>query len=409
MTNAGHSPLWERVDALGVRDLAVVGVSKHAGKTTALVRLIEDASRSGRRLGVASVGVDGERVDSVLGTPKPPIPASAGGLLATAVGAMKEASAPVQWIEPTGISSPFGEVWIGRAMAAGTICLAGVRQLAHLLLLRERFHALGADHVIYDGALSRMIAMHPDAVEGVVLATGAVVGSMEDVVRATRQGLRKVNIGLAEGAVARFCASQAGFVGVAVAAAEFPAVPADAVRPDAARPDAAEANAFEPTAARSGSAIPDAAEPTAVRPVAVRGAGENENRTPEWSRALLSDIKRYPGANAFTDDIRAAADLTERHRVFYYSGAVTDAVAQSILLRPYPSLLVAESPVHVFLSEGVWRQYTRRGHAVAVRRSARLVGVVVNPVSPSGATLPRTMLRQRIEALTDVPVWDVME
>ncbi|MHB1627730.1 MAG: lysine 5,6-aminomutase reactivase subunit KamB [Bacilli bacterium] len=398
MTHAGHSPLWERVDALGVRDLAIVGVSKHAGKTTALVRLIEDASRSGRRLGVASVGVDGERVDSVLGTPKPPIPASAGDLFATAVGAMKEASAPVEWIEPTGISSPFGEVWIGRAMAAGTICLAGVRQLAHLLLLRERFRALGADHVIYDGALSRMIAMHPDAVEGVVLATGAVVGNMEDVVRATRQGLRKVSIELAEGAVARFCASQAGFAGVAVAAAEFPAVPASA------RPAAARFGSASP-----GAAEPNMAEPAVARPNAPRAAGENGNRTSEWSRALLSDIRRYPGANAFTDDIRAAADLTERHRVFYYSGAVTDAVAQSILLRPCPSLLVAESPAHVFLSEGVWRQYTRRGHAVAVRRSALLVGVVVNPVSPSGAALPRAMLRQRIEALTDVPVWDVME
>ena len=374
MAHAGITPLWERVDALGVRDLAIVGVSKHAGKTTALIRLIEDASRTGRRLGVASVGVDGERADTVLGTPKPPIPVPTGTLFATAIGAMKEASTPVEWIEPTGISSPFGEVWVGRAAASGMISLAGVRQLAHLLLLRARFRSLGADHVIYDGALSRMIAMHPDAVEGVILATGAVVGNLEDVVRATRQGLRKVGIGLVEGAVARFCALQVGFDGVAVAVAEFPSVPTDVAEPAAARV-----------------------------------SGENGNRTPEWSRVALSDIRRYPGATAFTDDIRAAADVTERHRVFYYSGAVTDAAAQSILLRPFPSLLVAESPAHVFLSEGVWRQYTRQGHAVMVRRSAKLIGVTINPVSPRGVTLPRTTLRQRIEALTDVPVWDVME
>ena len=161
MAHAGIMPLWERVDALGVRDLAIVGVSKHAGKTTALVRLIEDASRTGRRLGVASVGVDGERADSVLGTPKPPIPVPTGTLFATAIGAMKEASSPVEWIEPTGISSPFGEVWVGRAAASGMISLAGVRQLSHLLLLRARFRSLGADHVLYDGALSRMIAVAP--------------------------------------------------------------------------------------------------------------------------------------------------------------------------------------------------------------------------------------------------------
>ncbi|MHB1682165.1 MAG: lysine 5,6-aminomutase reactivase subunit KamB [Bacilli bacterium] len=374
MTHAGHSPLWVRVDALGVRDLAIVGVSKHTGKTTTLVRLIEDAAGSGRRLGVASVGVDGERADSVLGTPKPPIPVTAGTLFATAIGAMKTASASVEWLAPTGISSPFGEVWLGRAATSGTICLAGVRQLAHLLFLRARFHALGVDHVLFDGALSRMIAIHPDAVEGFILSTGAVAGSLEDVVRATRQGLRKVSIGLAEGAVAQFCALQAGFDGVAVAAVEFPAA----------------------ASSRAPAVVHQAAK-------------KDRAQTPEWARATLSDIRRYPGATAFTDDIRAMADLTERHRVFYYSGAVTDAAAQSILLRPCPSLLVAESPAHVFLSEGVWRQYARHGHAVAVRRSSKLIGVTINPVSPRGVTLSRALLRQRIEALTDVPVWDVME
>ncbi len=359
MAYEGNSPLWERIDTLGLHDLAIVGVGKHTGKTTTLVRLIEDAAGSGRRLGVASVGVDGERADSVLGTPKPPIPVPAETLFATAIGAMKTASASVEWLAPTGISSPFGEVWLGRAATSGTICLAGVRQLAHLLFLRARFRSLGVDHVLFDGALSRMIAIHPDAVEGFILSTGAVAGSLEDVVRATRQGLRKVSIELAEGAVAQFCALQAGFDGIAVAAVEFPA----------------------------------------ATPL----------HTPEWARATLSDIKRYPGATAFTDDIRATADLTERHRVFYYSGAVTDAAAQSILLRPSPSLLVAESPAHVFLSEGVWRQYARHGHAVAVRRSSKLIGVTINPVSPHGVTLSRAVLRQRIEALTDVPVWDVME
>ena len=194
---SAHSPLWERIDEQGVRDVSIVGISKHAGKTTVLGRLIADAGAEGRSLGVASIGLDGERADSLIGVPKPAILVPEGTLFATAIRVHRHDHAPVRWLEPASISSPLGEVWIGQTLAEGTIELAGVRQLAHLLALRKRFRQLGADHVLFDGALARMIAVSPQVADGVILASGAAVGGVAQVVRETVDAVRRLTVPLA--------------------------------------------------------------------------------------------------------------------------------------------------------------------------------------------------------------------
>ena len=51
--------------------LSIVGMSKNAGKTTALNYLIEEAMDEGVNIGVTSTGRDGETQDLVTGTEKP--------------------------------------------------------------------------------------------------------------------------------------------------------------------------------------------------------------------------------------------------------------------------------------------------------------------------------------------------
>ena len=55
------------------KTLSIVGMAKNAGKTTALNYLIEEAMDEGIRLGITSIGRDGETQDLVTGTEKPRI------------------------------------------------------------------------------------------------------------------------------------------------------------------------------------------------------------------------------------------------------------------------------------------------------------------------------------------------
>lgn len=55
------------------KTLSIVGMSKNAGKTTALNYLIEEAMDEGVILGITSTGRDGESVDLVTETEKPRI------------------------------------------------------------------------------------------------------------------------------------------------------------------------------------------------------------------------------------------------------------------------------------------------------------------------------------------------
>ena len=65
------------------RSLAIAGTAKNAGKTTALNYLIDRFAQAGERIGVSSIGRDGEAVDQITNRPKPRIRPPVGALVAT--------------------------------------------------------------------------------------------------------------------------------------------------------------------------------------------------------------------------------------------------------------------------------------------------------------------------------------
>ncbi|HSN94825.1 MAG TPA: hypothetical protein VLR89_07170, partial [Anaerolineaceae bacterium] len=142
----------------GLRSLALVGLSKNAGKTTCLNHLIRAWQKSGisRPLGITSIGRDGEEEDVVSGQPKPRIFIYQGTYLATAKSSLSRCDALLDILELSGIRTSFGEVVICKALSDGYVELAGPSQAADLLacerLLREQDPSL---FFVVDGALSR--------------------------------------------------------------------------------------------------------------------------------------------------------------------------------------------------------------------------------------------------------------
>ena len=77
---------------------------------------------------------------------------------------------------------------IGRAPGVGAVEVSGPTTLAELRFTVERLQALGADQVIVDGAINRIGSASPRVSDGVIVATGGMVGDTLDEVLETTAG-----------------------------------------------------------------------------------------------------------------------------------------------------------------------------------------------------------------------------
>ena len=157
----------------GVRSLSIIGMCKNAGKTTVLNKLIAELNGSRVRLGLRSIGRDGESTDLVTRTAKPGIYVYEGTLVATAVDMFRLSDITREIIYSTGWPTPMGEVAVVRARSDGSVQLAGPSMTAQLSALVDVFSSFGADMTIIDGALSRKTLCAPTVSEATILCTGA--------------------------------------------------------------------------------------------------------------------------------------------------------------------------------------------------------------------------------------------
>jgi len=169
------------------KTISLIGMTKNAGKTTVLNYLIEEYAKNSIRLGLTSIGRDGEDVDVVTFTPKPKIFVQAGTILATAEGLLKFCDISAKTLSETEFSTPLGQVVIVRAMSAGFVQLGGPSMVAQMAQLLPLLQGFGADKVIVDGAISRKSPASPQIADAVVLCTGAALSqNINEVIIQTR-------------------------------------------------------------------------------------------------------------------------------------------------------------------------------------------------------------------------------
>lgn len=166
--------------------LALAGMCKNAGKTTALNYCLDVLNKEDMILGLTSIGRDGESSDLVTGTYKPSIYVYKGTLVATAAGMLKNCDITKEILDNTGISTPVGDVIICRALSDGYLDLAGPSTNQQLMDINERFRTFGAQKILIDGAISRKSLCSPKVAKNTLLCTGASYDkSMEITVRDT--------------------------------------------------------------------------------------------------------------------------------------------------------------------------------------------------------------------------------
>jgi hypothetical protein len=176
--------------------LALVGLAKNTGKTVALAELLRELEEKGRRVGVTSVGRDGEVRDVIdHRIEKPSIVLAKGSLVATTDGLLRASGLEHELLEQTGIRTPLGQVLIARLKDPGAIEVAGASAATDVRAVSDAMLAHGAEQVLIDGAVDRRAASSPDVSDGLILSTGAVLSEdIDEVVTKTKDAVDLVRL-----------------------------------------------------------------------------------------------------------------------------------------------------------------------------------------------------------------------
>jgi hypothetical protein len=342
-----------------VKRLALVGLAKNSGKTVTLAALLRELDTEGRLIGVTSVGRDGEERDVIdARIEKPCVRLRAGSLVATTDALLSVSGISHTVLENTGVRTPLGSVLIARLRDPGTIEVAGPSASGDVRAVSDAMLGHGAEQVLIDGAIDRRAASSPAVTDGLVMSTGAVLGSeLQDVVSRTRDAV-------------------------------------DVVR------------------------LPQLANPQ-VRGLAERHDGGARHRESRAASLLVGEdygvVELAPRfvLTGEADQIAAALDANTSTRWLIVPGALPEAFLLGLLRarrgRGGELVLVVADSTRVFLTERGPDWYRRQGLAVQTLGSTALEAITVNPVAPQSHSFDSVELREAIErTVDDVPIFDVL-
>ncbi len=342
------------------RRLAFVGLAKNTGKTETLTVALRELQERGRRVGVTSVGRDGEERDVIdIRIEKPRVELCAGSLVATTDALLRAGAIAHELVLETGVRTPLGRVLIARLHTQGTIEIAGPSAAADVREVCDAMLAHGAEQVLIDGAIDRRAASSPAVSDGLVMSTGAALHEeIEQVVTRTRDAVELVRLPvLREQHVRELAGTASMLVGE----------PSE------------EPLTLHPRFALTSTAA-DIAQLLRARPGA--------------SHLLVQGALCEP----FLAELLRARELRDSR----------DSSPPTRLESLEPLQLVVADATKVFLTDHSCEWYRRQGLVIEALAGIDLRALTVNPVAPHSHSFDSLRLRALLEeAIPDVPVLDV--
>ena len=169
------------------RSVAVAGLAKNVGKTVTLNYLLRESYARGLKIGVTSIGIDGETTDQVTGTGKPEITIYRDMLFATSELHYVNRCLQSEILDLGQRQTSLGKVVTARALSHGRVLLSGPADTVSLKQTIANMQSKGAETVLVDGAISRLSLASPAVTDAMILATGAALSpDISGIVRKTK-------------------------------------------------------------------------------------------------------------------------------------------------------------------------------------------------------------------------------
>lgn len=166
--------------------ISIIGISKNAGKTTVLNKLIEEYK--GKAIGITSIGLDGEKTDNITNKPKPRINVYPKMLVATASDCLNESTSNYVVHEKTNVRTQLGNIMIVEVITPGVMLVAGPSTNHEMVEVTNRLRRYNIKKVFIDGALFRKSIASFRVADACILATGSSFDDdMEKVVMETKK------------------------------------------------------------------------------------------------------------------------------------------------------------------------------------------------------------------------------
>lgn len=348
MTAISEKDLLLKVLSDPAMTVSVAGCSKNAGKTTVMNVLTRNWQET--RLGILSIGIDGEDADFWLGIPKPRVAVVPGTIIATAERALDASTADMKIVQRTGIGTPLGELVIAEAVTPGMVLLAGIRHKADVADICSRMKYIGAGKIVIDGAYQRLMSADPDISDGLILATGAILGkTVAEVTEKSLEFIDRIRLPQIDDPIFQSLFQLTVTTGMAVMCGRDGAM----TTADGPGPEAALALVAKPGYQTVAMAVPGVIPP-----------------------GFCDRLAGGPGCGALLKD---GCTFT----------------------------LLIQDATRIFIKGDEFNRFVRKGHRIQVAKRIHLIAIAINPVSVLGYTLPSEELVAAIEKMVPgIPVVD---
>ncbi|WP_446897300.1 hypothetical protein ACSVC9_09750 [Clostridium sp. LBM24168] len=325
------------------RSISLIGLEKNTGKTTTLKFLLNRFRQ--QKIGVTSIGRDGEEKDLVTFTKKPRIYIRENTLIATSKSCILKSDATLNIVDELNMSTPLGNIILGKSVYPGFIEIAGPSTKGQMRHVIEKFMEYGCELSIIDGALSRKTFASPEVTEASILCIGAAFsGNVENLLEETCNLLRLFSIGKVQDNIGRIY--------------------------DENMVDCRIAFVYDNRIERS-----------------------NLKTSIGSSVEIISNFKEN------LEFIFIKGVVTDK--------LIMDIANSSLNLGQVT--FVVEDSTKLFLGKNSFNIFTARGGRIKVRNSMNIIGISVNPLSTSGYIMDYDLLWKKMKENTDIPVFNVME
>ncbi|MFA6769999.1 MAG: hypothetical protein WCR71_02380 [Bacteroidales bacterium] len=332
-------------ELLNYGSLSIVGLEKNTGKTECLNYILKRLPLNKIKVGVSSIGLDGERTDQVTRSSKPEIILREGIIFTTSEKHYKQRRIISELIDVDDQHTSLGRLITARAISKGKVMLSGPPSSLALKRWIDRLKAnYSVDLCIIDGALSRLSPASPAISEAMIMATGAALSvSINELIKKTAFTVELIGIEKTKKELDDQLIENSSGVW------SFNSITGD----------------FYPL----------------------------------YESAFTLDKKDEP------IDIK----LNRTYDVVFISGALTDRLLKKISSRKEDLLkeIVVRDFTKIFVAPLTYRNFIKKGGKISVLQKSNLIAVCVNPVSPNGYSLDSNMLCKELEAKIELPVYDI--